>query len=29
MLKTVLRDVQFWIPVGVLIAGIILLVVIH
>lgn len=29
MIKTILRDVQFWIPLGVLLLGIILLIAIH
>jgi hypothetical protein len=29
MIKMILRDVQLWIPIGVLIAGIVLLIVLH
>jgi hypothetical protein len=29
MIKAILRDVQFWVPLAVLVAGIILLVVLH
>ncbi|MES2390625.1 MAG: translocated intimin receptor Tir [Acidobacteriota bacterium] len=29
MIKAILRDVQFWIPLAVLVAGIVLLIVLH
>ncbi len=29
MFRAILRDVQFWIPVGVLVGGILLLIAIH
>lgn len=29
MIKAILRDVQFWVPVAVLVAGIVLLIVLH
>jgi hypothetical protein len=29
MIKSILRDVQLWIPLGVLVAGILLLIAIH
>jgi hypothetical protein len=29
MIKAILRDVQFWIPLGVLAAGVLLLIVLH